>query len=33
MLAKRIHQLEYEYYPKVIEEVIKNESVSAENDR
>jgi len=33
MLAKRIHQLEYEYYPKVIEEVIKNESVSAENGR
>ena len=33
MLAKRIHQLEYEYYPKVIEEVIMNENVSAEDDR
>lgn len=28
ILAQRIHQLEYEYYPKVIEEVILNESSS-----
>ena len=32
-LAQRIHQLEYEYYPKVIEKVILNEAASSENDQ
>ena len=32
-LAQRIHQLEYEYYPKVIEKVIMNEAASSENDQ
>jgi phosphoribosylglycinamide formyltransferase-1 len=30
ILAQRIHQLEYEYFPKMIEEVIKNETESSD---